>query len=83
MQPTGEPFFVSHILPQGDALPATPQWLEIAERYVWWVPPQEALEYPGRLLAQLMTLGTWDDVQWVKAQVGPERLREVLANPPP
>jgi hypothetical protein len=64
-------------------LPHSPTLLNIARRLVWWLPPEEALEYPTRFLAQVMTLGTWDDVQSAQAAVGKDRLREVLLDAPP
>jgi len=65
------------------ALPHTPELLSIARRLIWWMPPEEALEYPTRFLAQVMTLGTWNDVQAVRSVTGAEPLRQVLLNAPP
>jgi len=47
------------------------------------MPPEEALEFPARFLAQVMTLGTWDDVQVVRTAVGAEPLRKILLDAPP
>jgi hypothetical protein len=47
------------------------------------MPAEEALEWPERFLAQVMTLGSWEDVQQVRRQVGADRIRAVLNNPPP
>lgn len=55
----------------------------IARRLFWWLPPEEALGDRRRFLAQVMTLGTWDDVQRVRAEYGEQRLREVLHDAPP
>lgn len=63
-------------------LPRTPALLHVARRLFWWMPPEEALEYPVRFLAQVMTLGTWDDVQNVRTELGPECFRMVLQDPP-
>ena len=41
------------------------------------------MEWPVRFLAKVMTLGTWDDVQHVQAELGKERFREVLMDAPP
>jgi hypothetical protein len=67
----------------GGSLPRGPEFLDIARRLIWWLPPDEALDNPARFLAQVMTLGTWDDVQRVRAKVGEGRLREVLLDAPP
>ena len=59
-------------------LPRSSELLHVAGRLIWWLPAEEALEFPARFLAQVMTLGTWDDVQTVLAQVGEERFRQTL-----
>jgi hypothetical protein len=64
-------------------LPRTHELLNIARRLIWWMPPEEALEEPSLFLAQVMTLGTWDDVELVRAALGEEPLRECLHNAPP
>jgi hypothetical protein len=56
---------------------------QLARRLVWWKPPEEALKVPERLVAQVMTLGTWDDIQLAKQHWGIEAFRRVLAAPPP
>jgi hypothetical protein len=63
-------------------LPQTPALLSVAHRLIWWLPPEEALAYPLRFLAQVMTLGTWDDIQNVRAELGPECFQGVLQDPP-
>jgi len=30
-------------------------------KYIWWKTPDEAVEFPERLLAQVMSIGDWDD----------------------
>jgi hypothetical protein len=54
----------------------------IARRMFWWLSPEEALASPTRFGAQVMTYGTWDDVQTVKRQLGEETFRKSLENPP-
>jgi hypothetical protein len=34
-----------------------------ASRYIWWKKPAEALQYPERIIAQVMDIGDYDDVQ--------------------
>ncbi len=55
----------------------------IAEKLFWWKSPAQALAYPQRFLAQVMTLGTWRDVQTVQRVLGREAFRAVLADAPP
>jgi hypothetical protein len=50
----------------------------LATRYVWWKTPEEALEFPLRLIAQVMDIGDYDDIQFVAKLVGDEGLRDVL-----
>lgn len=54
----------------------------VAERLVWWQPPEVSLQQPQRLIAQVMTLGNWEDVQTVRRVFGDEAFRAVLAEPP-
>ena len=55
---------------------------KIAEKLFWWKTPAEALGSATRFLAQVMTFGTWNDVQTVQKILGKESFREVLQNPP-
>ncbi len=44
--------------------PSTVPELEaFATRYVWWQAPAEALTFPARVIAQVMDIGDWEDVQ--------------------
>ncbi len=51
-----------------------------AEKYIWWQTPEQAVRRPERVIAQVMELGDYDDVQMLAAQVGDETLRRVLAH---
>jgi hypothetical protein len=55
----------------------------LARRTIWWKPPTEALQDKRRLLAQIMSSGTWDDVQSAKRFWPPNDFVEVLKSPPP
>lgn len=50
-----------------------------ARKYVWWKKPEEALAYPMRVVAQVMNIGDYDDVQALVHQAGLPYLREVLS----
>ena len=52
----------------------------LAGKYIWWKSPDEALATPERVIAQVMDIGDYADVQWLATQVGDEVLREVLAH---
>jgi hypothetical protein len=49
-----------------------------ATRYVWWKTAEEALRYPERLVAQVMNIGTFEDLQRLDEIVGEEGLRLAL-----
>ena len=57
--------------------------LELARRYVWWKPPEEALRARTHLLCQLMQLGTDDDVRLAREQFGDGAFRDALRDAPP
>jgi hypothetical protein len=52
---------------------------ELARKYIWWKSPDEALRTPQRIIAQVMNLGDYDDVQLLANQLGEETLCQALA----
>lgn len=52
----------------------------MASKYIWWKTPDEAAAMPGRVVAQVMNIGDYSDVQAVASQTGDDYLREVLMN---
>jgi len=50
----------------------------LASKYVWWKTPDEAVSMPRRVMAHVMDIGDYADVQALAAQVGDDALREVL-----
>ena len=55
----------------------------IAERLMWWQPAAVSLQQTSRLIAQVMVLGNWDDVQTTRRVFGNDALQEVLRETPP
>jgi hypothetical protein len=51
-----------------------------ARKYVWWKTPDEAIAMPERVIAQVMNIGDYDDVQAMAKQVGDDVLRDVIAH---
>lgn len=51
-----------------------------AKRYIWWKSPDEAVQMPYRVIAQVMNIGDWDDVCALCSLVGDEVLRDVIQN---
>jgi hypothetical protein len=54
--------------------------LPFAARYIWWKSPEEAVALPDRVIAQVMNIGDYDDVQSLLALVGEDRFRHVLTH---
>lgn len=52
----------------------------LARKYIWWKTPEEAAQMPARVIAQVMDIGDYDDVQLVASRAGDEYLREVLTH---
>ena len=52
----------------------------LASKYVWWKTPDEAVDMPERVIAQVMNIGDYADVQQLVHQVGDDVLREVIAH---
>ena len=50
----------------------------LAAKYVWLKTPDDAVAIPDRVIAQVMDIGDYADVQALAEQVGDDRLREVL-----
>ena len=57
--------------------------LKLAKRLIWWQTPTEAVKNEPRLLAQVMDLGTWEDVQQARSVWEESAFRAVLQYPPP
>jgi len=52
----------------------------LARKYVWWKTPADALGMPERVIAQVMNMGDYADVQQLAHQVGDDVLRDVIAH---
>jgi len=55
----------------------------LAKKYIWWKTPEEAVSMPGRVIAQVMNIGDYADVQMLVSTVGNEVLREVIRDAEP
>ncbi len=56
---------------------------ELMRRYVWWESSEWAYAHPDIFLANVMNLGSWDDIQALRRNIGDEPLKAVLIHPPP
>jgi hypothetical protein len=50
----------------------------LARKYIWWKTPDEAVALPERVIAQVMNIGDYADVQTLVHQLGDDILRDVL-----
>ncbi|MBN8728486.1 MAG: hypothetical protein J0H15_12395 [Xanthomonadales bacterium] len=55
----------------------------LARKYIWWKSPDEALASPDRIIAQVMDIGDYDDVQRLVHAIGDDALAQVLSNAEP
>jgi hypothetical protein len=53
-----------------------------ARKLLWWKTEEEALADTRRLVCQIMTFGTWEDVLLARAELHDEVFRDSLAQPP-
>jgi hypothetical protein len=68
-------------LEHADVKSIDPQALKpLATKYIWWQTPDEAVAMPQRLMAQVMNIGDYADVQNLADQVGDDVLRDVIVN---
>lgn len=55
----------------------------IAKELLWWQTPEVSLANPRRFLAQVMALGTWQEVQAVQTAFGWNAFRDALQHAAP
>jgi len=53
--------------------------MRLATKYIWWKSPEDSLLTPDRIIAQVMDIGDYADVQALIAEVGEDPLRRILA----
>lgn len=51
---------------------------KLAPHYIWWKPVDEVMLNPQNLIAQIMNIGDYEDVQLVANLLGDEILRDTL-----
>ena len=56
---------------------------KLARRYIWWSRGDESLRDPWRVVAQVMDMGTLEDVQRLASAVGEGTMAEVLGRARP
>lgn len=53
---------------------------QLADRYIWWKTPEEAMRHPQHVIAQVMNMGDYADAQRMAEQLGDDRLRDALVH---
>ena len=51
---------------------------KLAGKYIWWKTADEAIAMPERIVAQVMNIEDYGDVQFLASQLGDNALRDVL-----
>ncbi len=64
-------------------IPLNDETSMVAQRLVWFEPPQEALSDPVRFLAYAFVRASHEDMQTLRAYVDDDGLREALDKAPP
>lgn len=54
-----------------------------ARKYVWWETPDDAARRPLRVIAQVMNIGDYADVQTLIGEVGESVFKQAIANAEP
>jgi len=52
--------------------------LGLARKYIWWLSAEESLDFPARVIAQVMNIGVFSDVGLLVAALGEDCLVIVL-----
>jgi transcriptional regulator with XRE-family HTH domain len=52
--------------------------LRMARSYIWWQTPEASIKDPLRVIAQVMDIGTLEDIQEAADVIGKRRMAEVL-----
>ena len=55
----------------------------LAKKYIWWETPEWAYAHPTVFLANLMNLGSWNDISLARKILGDAVLKQALLEAPP
>ena len=56
---------------------------ELGCKYIWWEPVGNAQHAPDRIIAQVMNIGTYDDIRRLEKTLGFARLAEAMLGAAP
>lgn len=64
-------------------LKLTPELERVAQRTLWFKPPEEAIRDPVHFIAHVLTYGAHQDVRTLRQQISDQELAEAIRNAPP
>jgi hypothetical protein len=56
---------------------------ELGRKYIWWEPTGDVPHSPERIIAQVMNIGTYDDIRRLESALGFTRLADVMLDAAP
>lgn len=56
---------------------------ELGQKYMWWAPIGDEPHSPKRVIAQIMNVGTYQDIRRLEAALGFPRLADVMVHAEP
>jgi hypothetical protein len=56
---------------------------KLGQKYIWWAPTGGEPHAPERIIAQVMNIGTYDDIRVLETTLGFRRLAEVMLHAAP
>src|SRR5690348_253417 len=56
---------------------------ELGQKYMWWSPIGDKPHSPERIIAQVMNLGTYEDIRRLETELGFARLADVMIHAAP
>jgi hypothetical protein len=63
--------------------PANPLISDLGRKYIWWQPIGDVPHSEERIIAQVMNLGTFDEICHLEHTLGRERLAQVMLQAAP
>lgn len=64
-------------------IPITPETLAVADRVIWFEPPEQALSDPVRFMAYAMRYALPEDMRFIRKYVSDDDFRDALDHAPP
>ena len=56
---------------------------QLGQKYIWWAPTGDEAHAPERIIAQVMNIGTYEDIRRMETTLGFARLADVMVNAAP